>query len=120
MFDRRGRSSRYTSQQTLHWLAWLAHALTVRAQTIFYLDNLQPDWPPARAGKLEYPLVDRVAFGLASGLLVGLAIGVLHGPGTGAVGGLLLALMVGLLGGAMRVACRCAPCPAANGCTASG
>ncbi len=44
MLERRGGATRYTPQQTMHWLVWLAKQLTQHNQTEFYLERMQPDW----------------------------------------------------------------------------
>src|SRR5439155_9374281 len=40
---RRGTKSRYTSEQTIRWLTWLAEHLKQHNQTEFYLERMQPD-----------------------------------------------------------------------------
>ena len=46
MFRRRGVDRRYTQQQTVHWLTWLARQMVRHSQTVFYIEQLQPDWLP--------------------------------------------------------------------------
>ena len=46
MFKRRSAETRYTQQQTLSWLSWLARTLTRNEQTVFYLENLREEWLP--------------------------------------------------------------------------
>src|SRR6266851_6357479 len=48
MLQRRGTNKRYTSQQTNHWLTWLARQLVRHRQTEFYLEQMQLDWLPAQ------------------------------------------------------------------------
>jgi TIR domain/NACHT domain len=48
MLQRRGRSRSSTPAQTLRWLAWLAGAMRAHDQSVFYLEQLQPDWLPSR------------------------------------------------------------------------
>jgi NACHT domain len=38
------RHTRYTSQQTIHWLSSLARRMKQQSQTIFYLEQMQHDW----------------------------------------------------------------------------
>src|SRR5437868_1442541 len=40
MLKRRSKETRYTPQQTVHWLWFLAAALMRLDQTVFYLENL--------------------------------------------------------------------------------
>ena len=100
MFARRGARTPYTPERTVRWLAWLARALSQHAQTIFYLENLQPTWLPTLGARRWYMLADRLGWGLIIGLLVGLAavsvVGLLVGPAAGLAVGLLVGLAVGL------------------------
>ncbi|GCE32127.1 hypothetical protein KDA_76110 [Dictyobacter alpinus] len=43
MLGRRAES-RYTEQQTTHWLGWLASQMQKQSLTEFYLERMQPDW----------------------------------------------------------------------------
>jgi hypothetical protein len=65
---------RYSRERTLHWLSWLARALTSQNQTMFYLERLQPEWLPTSALRRRYVLTDRLGSGLLVGLAVGLAV----------------------------------------------
>jgi eukaryotic-like serine/threonine-protein kinase len=44
MLQRRTFQIRYTSQQTIRWLTWLARQMMHHSQTEFYLERLQIDW----------------------------------------------------------------------------
>ena len=59
MFRRREIVHRYTPQQTIHWLKWLAWQMVRHSQTVFYIERLQFDWLPGEK---------RWAFGLIGGL----------------------------------------------------
>jgi hypothetical protein len=48
MLERHIRQGSSTPAQTLRWLAWLARSMRDRSQTVFYLEQLQPDWLPSR------------------------------------------------------------------------
>jgi hypothetical protein len=95
MFARRSVDTRYTKQQTLHWLGWLANALSQQAQTVFYLERLQPDWLPTPALRLRYTLIDR----LGSALGVGLIVALVAGLGSGLLVGLAFGPAGALFGG---------------------
>ncbi len=82
MFRRRGVERRYTPDQTVCWLGWLAKQMVKHDQTVFYLERLQNTWLAERQG-----WVVRVCSRLASGL-VGTLVG-------GLIGGLPYALVVG-------------------------
>lgn len=96
MLTRRGVQDRYTIQQTTSWLAWLARQLIHHNQTIFYLEQMQPDWLSGRSRKfmLSYHIVVR----LIVGLVAGLAVGLISGQFFGIIGGLLGGLAAGLIG----------------------
>jgi hypothetical protein len=100
MFTRRtGTRERYPRQHTVHWLAWLARALSQHSQTVFYLENLQPSWLSTRGACRRYVLVDRLGWGLLFWLFFGLAYGLFFGLAYGLAYGLIGGLVVGLAGG---------------------
>jgi eukaryotic-like serine/threonine-protein kinase len=107
MFERRSREMRYPRVHTIHWLAWLARALSRQAQTVFLIERLQPEWLPAPAARRRYVLVDRLVGGLAFGLVSGLVFALISGLGgtptppllNGLGDGLMFGLIVGFFGG---------------------
>ncbi len=89
MLMRRGVNIRYTPEQTVRWLAWLAQQMTKYSQTEFYLERMQPDWLKERLSlRGFYEVAVRVSTGLVGGLVSGL-IGGLFGE---LIGGLLIVL----------------------------
>ncbi len=96
----RGGESIYEPEQTVQWLGWLAQKMTQFNQTIFFLENLQPNWLPREQQRhftdaVRYRLAGLfVLIGLLSGL-VGLLVAdwraLLVGLGAGLVAGGLLA-----------------------------
>lgn len=76
---------RYTPQQTVHWLAWLAGRLQQNSQTVFQMELMQPRWlgrwwqralyiPGAMcAAAISYALIG-ILFGLMLGFFFGLAL----------------------------------------------
>jgi serine/threonine protein kinase len=75
-----GAGMRYTTEQTTHWLSWLARQLQQHNQTIFYIEHLQPDW---LTGERMHRAYDRWALrfpAIFMGMLVCLAISVLLAP----------------------------------------
>src|SRR5207249_3644631 len=94
MISRKGDTQRYPLSSTIAWLKWLAQQMREHNQTIFSLEQLEPDWLPQGRSAFYYwsvGLFDGLLFGLFAGLLAGLG----GGLGYGLVGGLL----AGLLGG---------------------
>jgi hypothetical protein len=78
MFQHRGIMTRYTPQQTVHWLAWLAWQLTRYSQTVFYLERIQPIWiydspiwMPPKSIRRRGGLLGRLLVWLAGELLFG-------------------------------------------------
>jgi NACHT domain/TIR domain len=49
MLGRRVRAGSSSSPaETLRWLGWLARSMRDRSQSVFYVEQLQPDWLPGR------------------------------------------------------------------------
>jgi hypothetical protein len=82
MFRRRSAIARYTRQQTECWLAWLAWQLTQHSQTVFSLEQMQPDWLP-----LQQRWWLTTGLGVTCALLAGLGGGLGGGLGVGLVNG---------------------------------
>ena len=85
-FTRRKRVKRYTKDQTLSWLAWLARQLLTFHQAAFYLERMQFTWLPAKRSRrltmavvLLFKLLIGVGTGVAGLLLFGLPGGVIFG-----------------------------------------
>jgi serine/threonine protein kinase len=95
MFARRSKTARYTTQQTMRWLGWLASAMQRHHQSVFYLEWMQPDW-------LVRP-IERWAISVGSvllcGGLVGLVVGYCASRGSGHALSFPISLTLGLAGG---------------------
>jgi len=95
--------SRYTKQETKHWLSWLANKLRDEKQTEFLIEKMQPTWLKNNIQKWLY----RIGIGLGSGLINFLFVfivscivfGVYSGWISGLVHGLILSFLFGLLAG---------------------
>ena len=95
MLERRGTGVRYTPQQTIYWLTWLAHQMEQQHLTEFYLERLQPIWLTTKQSRTLFNVLSALSFlGLAGGLF-GMLLGALL---KGLNGGLIGALFVGLVG----------------------
>ena len=70
MLQRRSARSRYSPQQTVHWLSYLACQMKRQGQTIFYVERMQPIWLQK---KWQRRLYHGIIVGPICGLLVGLA-----------------------------------------------
>jgi hypothetical protein len=89
MLNRRGADGAFTAQQTRAWLAWLAQRMAERAQTVYFVEGMQPDWLTDPAQRRLYTIGVRVLVGVIMGLTFGLA------------GGLAVAFPLGIAGGAV-------------------
>ncbi len=106
MFKRRGASTRYSQQQTTHWLSWLAHQMVEHNQTAYYIEGMQPSWLRLQQHSY-YGLYIQLLFGLVFGLLSGLLIRTLweqffiqlFDPIFGSIFGLAFAILVGMMVG---------------------
>jgi len=100
MFRRRRADARFPADRTVHWLAWLAHALDRRSQVTFQLEHLQPGWLPTGRERQAYTLVDRlgwaILFGLGFGISLGLIYWWIYGAKYGLVTSIGAAVAIGL------------------------
>ena len=69
MLKRRGVSKRYQPEQITHWLTFLAGQMKRQHQTIFYIEQMQPDWLSKVWSRSFYRAL---AGGACGGLLCGL------------------------------------------------
>jgi hypothetical protein len=88
VFARRGkRPSLYPQECILFWLTWLARQMRQRAESVFLIERLQPDWLSTRAERYVYTAVSRLLGGAALGLVLGaildLAMGIIEGSAIG-------------------------------------
>lgn len=92
MIDRKGNAQRYALEYTLSCLHWLAQQMRAHNQSIFYLEQLQPDWLPVRQSYF-YRWTIRLIGGLL-GLLFGTVINlIIGGLFNGLIGGLVWMLL---------------------------
>ncbi len=75
MLKRRGASKRYKPERVLHWLSYLARQMKRQNQTLFYIEQMQPDWLSREWRHYMYlALVGGVSGGLFGGPM-GLTVG---------------------------------------------
>lgn len=68
-FHQKSKSeSNYNKAETVSWLAWIANRMKSRSQTVFLVEELQPDWLVSRSHRFIYLLAFSLILGLASGL----------------------------------------------------
>jgi DNA polymerase III delta prime subunit len=106
MFNRRSAETRYTQQESISSLCWLASALKRNGQTIFYLDSLSEAWLPTKTQKWLSWVGTVVACGIFCGLigaLIGVAMSGLSDWAYGLIFGLIPGIVIGLVIGLMFV-----------------
>ncbi len=84
----------YNEHAALTWLYHLAHQLQAHNQSVFYIEQLQPSWPP---NPRSYRWLFGLIAGLIAGLIVSLVIGLIFSLITSLVVGLILGLIAGLV-----------------------
>lgn len=101
VLSRRGALRTGTPEQFRQWLAFLARQLHREQQTIFSVEDLQPDWLHGTLQRFRWShrLLVGLSSGLSSGLSGGLLFGLFSGLFLGPLVGLLVGLFVGLLFG---------------------
>jgi WD40 repeat protein len=78
MFKRRRTGQRYTFEQSMSWLTWLAQRMFRHNQTVFLMEELQPSWLATRAQRWFYVLSSRL---LGAGIMAFAALFLLLGVG---------------------------------------
>ena len=91
--DPKPDGERFSKEETLHWLSWLAKRMSEHGQTVFLIEHMQPDWLPTRAQQWRVTGGVAAMIGLLSWLLAGLLVW-----GAELLTGLLIGLLIGLLG----------------------
>ena len=70
MFKRRAQAERgYPRERTLAWLSWIAKRLLRHNQTMFLVEELQPDWLSTNAQRWAYLAGISLVLGLSMGLV---------------------------------------------------
>jgi len=75
--DPRLDDERFSKEETIHWLSWLAKRMSEHGQTVFLIERMQPDWLPTRAQRRIMTVGVMVMIGLLYGLVIGLFIGLI-------------------------------------------
>ncbi len=116
MLKRRGMETRYSKEQTLRWLTYLAQQIKQHSQTVFYIERMQPDWLEDQSSHQRYSRITTgLIFGLVGALCLGPAGGLIFAslifpssPGFGillgfaVLGGLVSGALFGLLNGLIQ------------------
>ena len=72
MYQRRVADGRFSTEQTTRWLSWLARQMNANHQTVFLIEQMQPNWLPVGPWRWTYLLLTRLLAGLGVGLFVSL------------------------------------------------
>lgn len=81
MLKRRRAETRYIPEQTIRWLSHLAGQMRRQSQTIFYLEQMQPDWLSDSRMLGRYDWVAVRLPGIFMGILVGLIVNAFYSAG---------------------------------------
>ncbi|TNJ38910.1 NACHT domain-containing protein [Chlorobaculum thiosulfatiphilum] len=87
MFKRRKPSVPYKPEQTKKWISRLANAMKQREQTVFYIEQLQPELLPNKH-RIQFKVLSLTASALVGGLVGWLATRLFFGLSAGLVFGL--------------------------------
>ncbi len=79
MLKRRGASKRYKPERVMHWLTYLARQMKRQNQTLFYIEQMQPDWLSTKWRHYTYRALAGGVLGGLIGLGVDMAIGATYG-----------------------------------------
>jgi len=71
MLTRGSVNTPYTLEQSKHWLTWMAQQMRQHGQTVFYIEQIQPDWLPEGRSRRIYQYLTLVLPGILIGGLVG-------------------------------------------------
>ncbi len=105
MFERPGHTERnpFSKKDALHWLSWLAKKMTQNNQTIFFVEELQPDWLGNEKQKKTYYKVYRwfftLIFMMLGGMVFGVSFWLMDGLFDVVIGGILFGIVIGGLYG---------------------
>lgn len=95
MINRKGNAKRYSLDVTQRWLSWLARRMCGHHQTVFFLEQIQPDWLPAKK-QISYTLLLILVCALLGGLGDALGIVLTRELGMGLASGLFGAMCLQL------------------------
>jgi len=99
MFKRRRGQGRYSQEQVIHGLIWLAKRMHYNSETVFLIERLQPSWLDTKVQKWLYSLGVGLIGGLVIGLGGGLNVEMIFRHGVGLVAGLIMGIGGGLMAG---------------------
>ncbi|KAB8319526.1 NACHT domain-containing protein [Tolypothrix campylonemoides VB511288] len=103
MFLRKSINQKYSKDQTIQWLTWLAQQMSQASQSVFLIEKIQPNWLQKDSHRLIYLIGVSLTVGLSAAVFhVGPLSSVFKGSQglvEGLMGGVIAGLFYGLLGG---------------------
>jgi len=102
MLRRPSQGESYRNEQTTRWLSWLAARMQQHGQTVFSLDQMQPDWLGKGGQRWLYNLFNILTAALVGGIFGSvlyalMSVGSRADAGSGAIFGFFLASAFGLV-----------------------
>ncbi|NCF65961.1 MAG: NACHT domain-containing protein [Chloroflexi bacterium] len=99
----RSGEKEYASENTIHWLSWLARKMERQNRTMFFLENMQPSWLPSTEHRSFTNRLKLIV--LLSFIFLAAIAGLIGYPSYG-LPGLGVALLLGALAGLMPILSR--------------
>lgn len=78
MFRRRAPGKRFSQEQTLSWLAWLASQMYHFQQSPLLIEQIQPSWLPRRPWRWSYMMLGGLISGIVSAFIIWLLLQILR------------------------------------------
>ncbi len=94
MLKRKGqRKKQYSDENTLRWLGWLARQMRQHNQSIFLIEQLQPDSLPKGMIRYIYLFSSRIVIGALIGFVTGLVTDIRLGLFCGIISGVCISFL---------------------------
>ena len=101
LLEHRRPIQEWSPAQCLRWLRWIAQQLKQTEQTLFRLEEMQPNWLNGELEQKRYRRWLQGTGALVFGLALAVSLGVLFGLLRGVVNGAVVGLVGGLVGGTL-------------------
>ena len=93
--EQKNQTEKYSKNEILHWLSWLAKIMVNESKIIFLIEKIQSSLLQSRSERISYRISNFLLGGLIGGVIAGLIFGLIFGLS----GGLIVGLSGGLIGG---------------------
>ncbi|WP_083960450.1 NACHT domain-containing protein, partial [Methylomonas lenta] len=99
MFQRKAPTSQiFPKEKVIYWLSWLAKGMADHSQSVFFVEDLQPNWLDGWKQRATYRGISSLLFGLMVGLMLALVIELFIRSEPSTIDGLILVQMGGVIG----------------------